>query len=216
MNQVFFDKVASYGDWGIYLSSLDIGDAPIKENYIDIPSGDGSIDLTEALTGEVSYGNRPFEAVFTIKPPRSNWNHIKRTIRSFLNGRKRIIRSSEDGEYYLIGRCTTSFEIDGAVCMLTVKATCEPYIYKNSVTIHDLTIGATGSITFSCKNSRKRVIPRITVSSNVIIEFNNMSIAVNSGTFRYTNIVFVEGYNELKVTGAVGTRIKIEYEEGII
>lgn len=216
MNQVFFDKVASYGDWGIYLSSLDIGDAPAKENYIPIPSGDGSIDLTEALTGEVSYENRSFEAVFTIKPPRSNWNHIVQTIRAFLNGRKRMIRVSEDGEYYLIGRCATSFKTDGAVAFLTVKATCEPYMYKNSVTSHNLTIGAAGSITFSCKNSRKRVIPKITVSNNAMIEFNGVSIAVTSGTFRYTNIVFVEGYNELKVTGATGTKITIEYQEGII
>lgn len=216
MNQVTFDDKASFDDWGIYLSSFYIGDAPVKENYVDIPSGDGALDLTEALTGEVSYGNRSFEAVFTIKPPRSAWPSLLDEIRAFLNGRKRKIKVKDVPGYYLIGRCATSFEIDGVLGILTVTATCEPWKYKDSPTVHNLTIGASGTVDVDLVNSRKRVIPTITNSAEISIKFGSVSRTVSAGKRRFTNIILTEGNNKMTIIGAEGTTVKIDYQEGAL
>lgn len=214
MNQVYFDDIASFDNWGIYLSSLDISDAEPKENYVDIPLGDGSLDLTEALTGEVSYGNRSFEAIFTIKSPRNEWPEILRGIRNYLNGKKRIIKATEEAGYYLIGRCKTSFKKDGVLGMLTVSANCEPWKYKENKTYYNFTIGATGTVNVNCINSRKRVIPKVTVSDSVNISFKETSISVSPGTHRFTNLIFSEGDNQMTITGPQGATIKFEYQEG--
>ena len=215
MNEVFFDGIASFRDWGIYLSSIVIDDPQPKEIYVDIPNGDGALDLTEALTGEVHYESRPFEAVFTIKPETYSVELV-RYLRSYLNGKQRTIRTKEEPGYYLIGRCATSIKKDGVLAVLTVKATCQPWKYKNDVTAENTTIGASGTNTLNLTNERKRVIPTITASAAVTIAFNGKTISVNAGTQRLTNIALIYGNNALTITGAAGTTVLFEYQEGAL
>ena len=215
MNEVFFDGVASFSDWGIYLSSIVIDDPKPKEIYVDIPNGDGALDLTEALTGEVHYESRPFEAVFTIKPETYSVELV-RYLRGYLNGKQRTIRTKEEPGYYLIGRCATSIKKDGVLAVLTVKATCQPWKYKNDVTAINTTIGASGTTTLNLTNERKRVIPTITASAAVTVVFNGQTISVNAGTQRLTNIALSYGDNLLTITGAEGTTVLFEYQEGAL
>ena len=215
MNEVFFDGIASFRDWGIYLSSIVIDDPKPKEIYVDIPNGDGALDLTEALTGEVHYESRPFEAVFTIKPETYSVELV-RYLRSYLNGKQRTIRTKEEPGYYLIGRCATSIKKDGVLAVLTVKATCQPWKYKNDVTAINTTIGASGTLTINLTNERKRVIPTITASAAVTVVFNGQTISVNAGTQRLTNIALSYGDNVLTVTGSEGTTVLFEYQEGAL
>ena len=91
MNEVFFDGMASFSDWGLYLTSLTIDAPKPKEIYVEIPNGDGALDLTEALTGEVHYESRPFEAVFSIKPEAYSVE-LERWLIGYLNGKQRAIR----------------------------------------------------------------------------------------------------------------------------
>ena len=215
MNEVFFDGIESFRDWGIYLSSIVIDDPKPKEIYVDIPNGDGALDLTEALTGEVHYESRPFEAVFTIKPETYSVELV-RYLRSYLNGKQRTIRTKEEPGYYVIGRCATSIKKDGVLAVLTVKATCKPWKYKNDVTAINTTIGASGTTTLNLTNERKRVIPTITASAAVTIAFNGQTISVNAGTQRLTNIALQYGNNVLIITGAEGTTVLFEYQEGAL
>ena len=215
MNEVFFDGMASFRDWGIYLSSIVIDDPQPKEIYVDIPNGDGALDLTEALTGEVHYESRPFEAVFTIKPETYSVELV-RYLRSYLNGKQRTIRTKEEPGYYLIGRCATSIKKDGVLAVLTVKATCQPWKYKNDVTAINMTIGASGTTSITLPNERKRVIPTITASAAVTVVFNGQTISVNAGTQRLTNIALSYGDNLRTITGAEGTTVLFEYQEGAL
>ena len=215
MNEVFFDGIASFRDWGIYLSSIVIDDPKPKEIYVDIPNGDGALDLTEALTGEVHYESRPFEAVFTIKPETYSVELV-RYLRSYLNGKQRTIRTKEEPGYYLIGRCATSFKNDGVLAVLTVKATCQPWKYKNDVTAKNTTIGASGTTSITLTNERKRVIPTITASAAVTVVFDGTSTSLNAGTHRVTNIALSYGDNVLTITGAAGTTVSFEYQEGAL
>ena len=213
MNEVFFDGMASFSDWGLYLTSLTIDAPKPKEIYVEIPNGDGALDLTEALTGEVHYESRPFEAVFAIKPETYSADLVRWLI-GYLNGKQRIIRTKAEPGYYLIGRCATSFKNDGVLAILTVKATCQPWKYKNAPTVVKSTIGASGTTSITLTNERKRVIPTITASAVVTIVFNGQTISVNAGTQRLTNIALSYGDNALSITGAEGTTVLFEYQEG--
>ena len=215
MNEVFFDGMASFSDWGLYLTSLTIDAPKPKEIYVEIPNGDGALDLTEALTGEVHYESRPFEAVFAIKPETYSADLVRWLI-GYLNGKQRTIRTKEEPGYYLVGRCATSLKNDGVLAILTVKATCQPWKYKNDVTAKNTTIGASGTTSITLTNERKRVIPTITASAAVTIAFNGQTISVNAGTQRLTNTALSYGDNVLTITGAAGTTVKFEYQEGAL
>lgn len=216
MNQLQFDNIRTFDDWDIYLSSYKIGDAEPKEVYVDLPSGDGSIDLTEALTGEVSYGDRFFEAVLTFGPPRSGWIEKLNEIRSFLNGRTRKLVEPIDTDHYYIGRFKTDFESEGVLGLLTLTGTLKPYKYKNSLTVRNITLPASGTSNLTLKNSRKRVIPTITTDKQITIKFNNQTRTINAGEHRLTSLVLVEGENKIHFTGTTGTKIDIEYQEGAL
>ena len=215
MNEVFFDGMASFSDWGLYLTSLTIDAPKPKEIYVEIPNGDGALDLTEALTGEVHYESRPFEAVFNIKPEAYSVE-LERWLIGYLNGKQRIIRTKAEPGYYLIGRCATSFKNDGILAILTVKATCQPWKYKNAPTVVNSTIGASGTTSITLTNERKRVIPTITASAAVTVVFNGQTISVNAGTQRLTNVALSYGDNVLTITGAEGTTVLFEYQEGAL
>ena len=215
MNEVFFDGIASFSDWGLYLTSLTIDAPKPKEIYVEIPNGDGDLDLTEALTGEVHYESRPFEAVFAIKPETYSVDLVRWVI-GYLNGKQRIIRTKEEPGYYLIGRCTTSLKNDGVLAVLTVKATCQPWKYKNDVTAINTTIGVGETVSITLQNERKRVIPTITTSAAVTIIFGGTPTSLNAGTHRVTNIALSYGDNVLTITGAAGTTVKFEYQEGAL
>lgn len=215
MNEVYFDGTASFGDWGLYLTALSIDAPKPKEIYVEIPNGDGALDLTEALTGEVHYESRTFEATFTISPGVYSVELMRRIV-SYLNGKQRTIRTKEEPGYYLVGRCATSLKNDGVLAILTVKATCHPWKYKNAPTVVNSTIGATGTTTLNLANERKRVIPTITASAAVTIAFNGQTISVNVGTQRLTNIALSYGDNALSITGAEGTTVSFEYQEGAL
>ena len=45
-------------DWGLRMISMVIPMPEPKTNYIDIPGADGSLDLTQSLTGNVPYNMR--------------------------------------------------------------------------------------------------------------------------------------------------------------
>ena len=182
---------------------------------MEIPNGDGALDLTEALTGEVHYESRPFEAVFAIKPETYSADLVRWLI-GYLNGKQRTIRTKEEPGYYLIGRCAITLKNDGVLAVLTIKATCQPWKFKNDLTAINATIGASGTTTLNLTNERKRVIPTITASAAVTIVFNGQTISVNDGTQRLTNIALSYGNNALTITGAAGTTVLFEYQEGAL
>jgi hypothetical protein len=210
------DKYTS-DDWSLLLSSFEIGSPQPKTIYIDIPSGDGSIDLTESLTGEVHYGNREITAKFTTKAPRSQWRSLFDTIKAYCHGRKYPIVIPFDNDHYYIGRVnvgplihrTSRAEFD-------VSITCDPYKYKNNLTSLTFTIGASGTLTTTLINSRKRVIPTITVSASTQVIFDDTSTTISAGTHKITNVVLIEGNNSITFNAAQGTTITVTYQEGAL
>ena len=57
-----------------------------KTYTVDIPGGNGVIDLTEALTGDVAYNNRSQKFTFICINP-NDFEKVKTKISNFLHGR---------------------------------------------------------------------------------------------------------------------------------
>lgn len=82
--------------------------APPKVNtyFVDVPGADGSLDLTEALTGYPTYGDRPGTFNFQIYAPKSEWYNVVNTLIHDLNGKRMDVILDEDQQYYYKGRLT--------------------------------------------------------------------------------------------------------------
>ena len=202
-------------DWGLLLANFEIGEAEPKTNYIDIPGGDGSIDLTEALTGEISYGNRTITATFTLIQSRAQWRPMMDAIRAHCHGRKFTILVPNDDEYYYIGRANIgALEINGSSASFEMTITCEPFKYRSELTVHNLTLGAGGTSTVTLINDRKRVVPTITVNNPTQVQKGAVSVSLSAGANVVTSLPMTQGENVLTFTAAAGTTIQVSYREG--
>lgn len=204
-------------DWGLLLSSYEIGEPKIKTNYIELPVGDGSIDLTEALRGDVSYSNREITAKFTTIAPRDTWRALMDTIKAYCHGRKVTIVAPEDDEYYYIGRINVGPLVKSASSAeFTLTITADPYKYKNSETVVNLTVGATGTLAVTLTNGRRSAIPTMTTNAATQVVKPGVSSSFNAGTHKLVNFILKEGNNPFTFNAVNGTAITITYQEGTL
>lgn len=204
--------------FGLKLKSQDIGIPFVKKIYIPIPAGNGSIDLTDSLTGEANYSDREGNFSFDFVASTSERPELIEAFGSYVHGKKRIILLPDDPNFYYIGRLeiagfTTQ---SGPYAQLDLKTTCEPYKYKLNPTTVSGIIDVSGTLELECNNSRKRVIPTITTDGAIGVTFGLNTYSLGVGTHTVTNIVFVEGANILSITGAEGVTVSVEYQEGAI
>lgn len=116
------------------LNAKKIGTPPPKVETIDIPGGDGVLDLTEAF-GDVKYQNRKLSFDFSTIAPKSQFMDVFSRVQNLLHGRRMEIRLSEDPTWYYTGRVSVNeWKADKAIGTFTVDCDCEPYKYKVSDT----------------------------------------------------------------------------------
>lgn len=138
MKGITFGEIHSYRDLNLILSKVEIAPAKPKTNYIDIPGGDGSVDLTEAH-GEVKYYDRECKFTFSMNPSgdlsEAAWEAKKTEVSNALNGNKFKITLDKDAEFYYLGRCEVNEYLSNKrLRQIVVAATVEPYKYKQEET----------------------------------------------------------------------------------
>ena len=216
MREIEFGNIKTNTDLGLRISKLKISNPDPKTMFIDIPFSDGALDLTESLTGEVEYKNRSFEAEFRMYMDEDYQSKLS-DINNLLHGQRIEIRTPERVGHYLKGRCFVDHVLANHYWIdLVVVAECEPYYYKDDLTIHTVSINSTGTANVNLTNSRKRVIPTIINSAEVTINFNGKTTVVSAGSHQFTNIILTEGDNPITISGAQGTTVRFEYQEGAL
>lgn len=209
MKGIWFGDVHSYADLNLLLSNVDIPPATPKTNYVDIPGGDGSVDLTEAL-GEVKFEDRKCTFTFSVFPT-DDFEEKKREISNLLNGKRFKIVVDKDPDYYWLGRCTiNTYESNKNVHKIAVGAVVAPYKLKHEET--KVIVEAGENVKGRLWNGRKSVVPSITCEAETTIAHGDAEYKLSAGTHKILNINLVEGYNEVLVT-STGT-VTFTYQEG--
>lgn len=128
----FADKIHTEKDWGLKLISVYIPMPQPKTQLVDIPGGDGSIDLTEVNTGRPAYKDRSgLELTFDLMDGSYKvWFTKYSQFAESVHGRKvKMILDDEPDHYYMV-----RLEIDGEKTnpvygQITLKGTAEPFKY---------------------------------------------------------------------------------------
>lgn len=129
MQGVTFDKKHSYWDWNLMLKEAPVVSPPKpKTKLIDIPGIDGSLDLSEALTGKIHYEMRNITCTFFLMCDRERWPSLYTEILNHLHGKKVEIVLDNDPEYIYTGRAEISSWTPGQhVAEVVIKAKVAPY-----------------------------------------------------------------------------------------
>ncbi len=187
-----------------------MGSPAVKENRIDIPGADGTIDLTDFF-GEPKYDDVKHKFDFTTTEPQSDFLTQFSTVKNAIHGKKVRIILDDDPTFFYLGRChVSSFTNEKGIGTVSVDCECEPYKYKIAKTVVTQAVNGTEVITLT--NSRKRAVPVITTTAAMTIAFGDGTWTTSAGTYTIPELELVEGDNNVTVTG-VGN-ITFTWQEG--
>lgn len=228
MNSVTFGTKNSYKDFGLILTSKDIGLPDPKTETVDIAGADGVIDLTEVLTDDIKYKQRKLQFTFTVMDSMNEWSAILSEISNYVHGKRLRILLDWDKNYYYEGRCKVNqFKTNKRLATIVIDAEVDPYkLEVNSSStpwiwdtfsfidgiIYLNTVNVSGSITVNLLNRRKIVSPTFTVTSAMKVNFNGKTYDLPKGTTTVLEIRLQEGDNYVTFTGT-GT-VTIDYKGG--
>jgi hypothetical protein len=202
MKGITFGNYHSFNDFQLILSSKTIGTPSPKTETIDIPGGDGVLDLTEFF-GETKYSNRNLSFEFSSVVSPSDFMSLFSMVQNALHGKKMTITLDDDPGWYYIGRISVSeWKADRNIGKLTIDCDCEPYKKQSSPTVISKAVAGTEVI--SLPNSRKRTVPEVKIESgaglNIAYGVGNVW-DLGSGSYTLPELELVEGDNPVTVTG---------------
>lgn len=214
MRGVMFNEKHSYHHWGLLLSSRPVISPPTpKTKYVEVPGADGSLDLTDTLTGYTQYKNRKITFEFVVMAGRAAWPAIYSDIMDTLHGNVVEIVFDDDPQYAYKGRVTVGkWEAEKVTAFLKITAEVEPYktarysdpAYKN--------LAVDGSRTVTLCGTRKPTVPAFTVSADMQMTFKGNTYTLTKGENTIPEIIIRQGVNTLDFTGN-GT-VSIDYRGG--
>lgn len=172
-----------------------------KTYTVDIPGGDGVIDLTSALTGDVAYSNRSQSFTFMVVDPDS-FERVKTDVSNFLHGKSFDYQMTMDPGYTYHGRFSVAeyshavYAYPGLVGVFTVDIDADPYKSKGLQTYQ---LNATGGKMFRLESGRKPVHPVIECTQPCRVRWKDVVTVVPVGTYRLNDVLFTDGFNEIYI-----------------
>ena len=119
----------TWDDWHRVPTSRPTFNMPnVKTNYVDIPGGDGILDLTTVLAGRPVYGNRQGSFEFLVMNDYGEWHDRYSDIATYLHGKEFKAILDDDPEYYYEGRFSLNeWKSDKDWSRITINYNVGPY-----------------------------------------------------------------------------------------
>lgn len=148
-HSITFGDKNTWDDWHLTPSSRPVfSPPPQKVKTLDIPGGDGVIDLSQALTGYPVYQNRTGSFEFIVpngfepwEPGRienSPWHSVYSEIMDYLHGQTLRAVLEDDPEYFYEGRFTVKdWKSPNDWSRITIEYDVNPYKWSVLSSIDD-------------------------------------------------------------------------------
>lgn len=193
----------TWRDWRAIIQNSDIVGSPEPNtNYLEVPGGNGHIDLTETLTGDITYSTRQLKFNLALKTSPAVWPDVISRIFNKLHGKAVQVILDEEPTHYFYGRVNidgvSRSQISG---QLTIMVECDPYRYELEETVETFSVDGTKEV--SIENDRMWVTPDIWASRDCTIAFAGRTYSIAQGKQKRMDIVLKDGMNQLTVTGTV-------------
>ena len=214
LNDVIFNNEKSaYYDWNIVLTKASIPLPSIKTSSVDIKGANGILDLSEALTGDVCYGNRDIKLTFAMMEDRDYYSTMT-DIANYLHGKKATLKLTNDDEYFYSGRAVISMcEYSYGKSSLVIKMSADPFKY--SVTESNAFVNLNNETkSLVLPNKRMRVSPTLVVTGSVTMSFEGKTYTLQAGKQQLLNFGLSEGNNNVSFSGTGS--VKITYRQGVL
>ena len=204
MRAFTLDKYNTWYDWRLTLTAKEVTPPEPKTNYISLDGAHGSLDLTEALTGEIPFDDRTVSASFwTSEGTFAERVELLRTISTALHGRRVQIIEPDDPEHFFLGRIVLkSVEQSQVHLAFDMEATCEPWRYALEETTRAVAVSGSSAGVVLYNGGVKVLSPDVTVTGTVTLTFDGASATLEEGSYRVTGLRLQPGNNLVTVSGS--------------
>lgn len=221
----------TWDDWHLIPKSRPLFNPPsVKTNYIEIPGGDGSLDLTTALAGRPVYKNRTGSWEFYVENGFKDWTVLYSEIMTYLHGKKLKAILEDDPDYYYEGRfAVNAWKSDQNWSIITIDYEVGPYKrsllaagndwlwdtfnFETDVIRSYENLPVSGSLTVVVVGDSMPVPPTIVASvAGMTVTYNGDTYTLNKGSNYISELEIREGENTF-IFGGTGS-ITILYERG--
>lgn len=216
--EVIFGTYYSHANGRWTLTSLELGDAVYKQNFIEVPGRAAPLDLSTALTdGEPTYNSRTLKATFeNSEGSRLNREALISQMVNALDGYRVDIVLPDDPEHYLSGRLqVTRLYNDEAHASVRVSAVCDPWRYAKTETVVTLQATAAEQTVALSNRGRLGVVPLLVITEgDLLLTFGTASWALGPGSYALPDIYLT--YGEHPVTFSGTAAFTFTYREAIL
>lgn len=138
-HSITFGEKNSWDDWRLVPASRPVFNPPAqKTKTLEIPGGDGVIDLSQALTGYPVYQNRTGSFEFIVMNDFKPWHMAYSDIMDYLHGQAMRAVLEDDPEYFYEGRFTVNtWKSDKDWSRIVINYSVGPYKWSLLSSIDD-------------------------------------------------------------------------------
>lgn len=131
-HSITFGDKNTWDDWHLIPSSRPVINPPSKKkNIVDIPGADGSLDLSDVVSGGPVFENRSGSIEFIAENGFRSWNELYSEIMNYLHGKKTKMILEDDPDYYYDGAFDVSNWNSGSqYSTITIEYDVKPYKYR--------------------------------------------------------------------------------------
>ena len=200
MSDIRFGTKWARADYGLIVAPYAIPMPEPQTSFVEIPGRDGALDLSEAF-GTVRYADRVIPLTLYARTP---FDAAISAFAADVHGRRMNMIFDRDPTYYYDARITLEdVEKHAGYCELSLKCRAKPYKLEHFETT--ITVLPTGTATVTMSNTRMPVVPMISVSADMTIEFTIgglvYTINLTAGAHVVPSLVLIEGDTEVEITG---------------
>ena len=218
-HSIQFGGKNTWDDWHLIPTSRPLFNPPqVKTNTIEIPGGDGVLDLTTSLAGRPTYSNRTGSFEFAVENDYRDWAVLFSEIMAYLHGQAmRAILVDDDPEYYYEGRFSVNtWKSDPGYSKITIDYSVGPY--KKAVNDEDWLWDpfnferdivreyrnkeVNGTLDMLVLGDMYTTIPTITSSvEDMQVTLGSITHSLSAGTNWFPDFVLQNGENWFKFKG---------------
>ena len=189
-------------DWGAAITNSDVIGMPEPQTVLlDIPGRSGRLDLSEVLTGDVSYGNRELKLQLACQTDIEKWQETCLHIFNKYHGQRVQVIFDEDPGFFYAGRASvTDPRREHTAGQFTILVDAEPYKYECEPIEVELN-GSANTVRGTVYNLRMPVSPEVQVSGPCQLFHEDRIYELTEGRQTVPSLVFHKGDNEVSLTG---------------
>lgn len=205
----------TWDDWHLIPSSRPLVAPPsVRTKTQEIPGCNGTLDLTEILTGSPLYENRSGSMEFYVDNGYWPWSTAYSAIMAYLHGKRMKMILEDDPDWYYEGRfAVNQWRSDQSYSLITINYDLKPF--KKSVKTYtvEASLAANTGKTLYVEGSVHAVNPMITASRNLTLTLRSDVFALSSGSHIYNNIFIQNGINEFNFLSTASATVSLSYRK---